>query len=733
MASKKKVYRRFFVIYASFFVCMLLMLLPIYRLSLSEVEQRTMKTTGAVLTSGLETIEEAMHAASIAADNLYTDQQIFLLAQLSAPISASDGYRILQGISFYKSVTSVLPLISDSGMYFRNGSMILSNRFFLYANEAFGSFLDDFHSQDISSWFHRLGLPGNAYSHVSMNISTTAGVRDVVVFSLSLPLNSTAKQTFFYAFYNAEDLIDLMVLPQYLPACSLTLRDGGQRLLIQHLPDKTPGRTLSIEAKGGLYGLEATLEIDTAVFSEELRHFRSIIFYGALIYVAVGIALTLLYSWRNAKPVMNVIHAAEETSHAIGVDLKNTSGNSFEYLHSFIDQMGTEVADSRKALALQFQQLQESMFDLLLHGMYHDDRLQQAKRCFPDFPARCQMILVKLLHTGKYDLEALSAARMQLLEILRAHLPQGVMLHRTNLAQLVLIWPCQQDTPLNDCERMIIPAAQELRNHTELEVKFAISLPFEGLDRLPLAFDQLRQLIHIVGDGGESIIYAQSAGHGETEAVRQSTARFYELLLRGEAEVALALMDADVAALRRMPQADETAVQQLFFLYRHALMRVGEELSGEMEISLEPPKYLPTLTVDEIFDSLRQCCQHLCGQISLHRQSSEESFERKIIRFMDKHMTDSGLCIRMVTDEFNISESNLRRILLKATGGSFLEYVEEQRMQLASSLLTRTAMPVGQIPQHCGYASANSFYKAFKRHFDLSPTQLREQQRKDDA
>ena len=729
MTSKKKVYRRFFVVYASFFVCMLLMLVPIYQLSLNEVEQRTMKTTGAVLSSGLETIEDAMHAASVAAANLYSDQQIFLLAQLSAPISASDGYRILQGTSFYKSVTSVLPLISDSGLYFRNGSMILSNRFFLYANDAYGSFLNDFHSKDIFSWIQRLALLGNTYSHVSMTVSTTAGVRDVVVFSLPLPLNSIARKTFFYAFYDAKDLIDLMVLPQYLSACSLTLQDSSQRLLIQHLPDQTPRRTLSIEAKSDLYGLQATLEIDTSVFSEELRHFRQVILIGSLVYVLIGIGLTLFYSWRNAQPMMRVINAAEETSHAFGVTLDNNADSSFAYIHSFINQMGSEMADSRKALAQQFQQLQESMFDLLLHGMYHDERLQQAKRCFPDFPARCQMILVKLMHTGKYDLEALSAARMQLSEILQAHLPAGVMLHRTNLAQLVIIWPCGEGTPVNDCERMVIPVAQQLRNHTELDVKFAISLPFEGLDRLPAVFDQLRQLIHIVGDSGESIIYAQSTGNRETEAVRQSTARFYELLLRGDVEVALALMDADVEALKKMQLVDETAVQQLFFLYRHALMRVAEEVSGEMAVSLEPPRYLSTLTVDEIFGSLRQCCLNLCSQISLHRQSSEESFERKIIRFIDKHLADSGLCIRMVTDEFNISESNLRRILLKATGGSFLEYVEEQRMQLASSLLTRTSMPVGQIPQHCGYASANSFYKAFKRHFDVSPTQLRERLR----
>lgn len=725
MPSDGKIFRRFFAVYAFFFVCMLLMLIPIYHLSLNEIELRTLKTAGAVLESGLDTFEDALHAASVAADILYRDQQIFRLAQLKAPLSAIDGYRILQGQSLNKKITSILPLISNSGLHLRNGSLFFSKCFFLDANDAFGIFLNDFESIDTLSWFQRLNLSGNSHSLVSMPLSIIGDTQERLIFSLSLPLNSSTKQTFFFSIYNAEDILQLMILPQYLPSCALTLQDSNQGIIWEHTPDQNAARTLTIEANGGEYGLQASLQIDTSVFSEELRPFRTIAWIGLLLYIAVGLVLILVCSWRNARPMVHMVHAAKETSLASSLTLNDSTDNSFQYIHSFIHQMGDQMADSRRELAEQFAQLQESMLDLLLQGTCHGDRLAQAQRCFPDFPAQCQMVTVHLLHASQYSLEALSTAHMLLLDALKALLPSQVLIHRVSPAQLVLLWPLSADSPADECERTIFLVAQELRNNPEIEVKFALSHPFSGIEKLHETFEQLRQLIHIVGYDGESVIFASNIGARTNNVLRQSTSRFYDLLLQGNADVAMSLMDVDVTALKQTRTADETAIQQLFFLYRHALMRTAEELNGEIALSVTLPRYQSGLNIDENFGALRECGKTICSQINQHRKSAEETFERKIIRFIDAHLADPGLCIRLLTDEFNISESSLRRMLLKATNGNFLEYVEKQRMQLAASLLSQTDMPVGQIPQHCGYASANSFYKAFKRHFDISPSQMR--------
>ncbi|HML47890.1 MAG TPA: AraC family transcriptional regulator [Clostridia bacterium] len=82
----------------------------------------------------------------------------------------------------------------------------------------------------------------------------------------------------------------------------------------------------------------------------------------------------------------------------------------------------------------------------------------------------------------------------------------------------------------------------------------------------------------------------------------------------------------------------------------------------------------------------------------------------------------------MVTERFQISEAHLQRIVRKATGCSFFEYVDQRRMTLAKQLLTQTRLPVAQIMGQCGYSTTNSFYKAFKRCYGVSPTALRAQE-----
>jgi AraC-like DNA-binding protein len=79
----------------------------------------------------------------------------------------------------------------------------------------------------------------------------------------------------------------------------------------------------------------------------------------------------------------------------------------------------------------------------------------------------------------------------------------------------------------------------------------------------------------------------------------------------------------------------------------------------------------------------------------------------------------------MVTSQFNIIEFRLQNIVRQWTGKSFLEYVESKRLALSREMLTKTSKSITQISYECGYSSDNSFYKAFKRYYDQSPSELR--------
>ena len=79
----------------------------------------------------------------------------------------------------------------------------------------------------------------------------------------------------------------------------------------------------------------------------------------------------------------------------------------------------------------------------------------------------------------------------------------------------------------------------------------------------------------------------------------------------------------------------------------------------------------------------------------------------------------------MTAEQFQISKKYVSQFLKDQTGKSYNEYVEELRLTHAMQLLRETELSVTEIAVACGFSSQNTFYKAFRRRFDLSPSAVR--------
>jgi transcriptional regulator GlxA family with amidase domain len=80
----------------------------------------------------------------------------------------------------------------------------------------------------------------------------------------------------------------------------------------------------------------------------------------------------------------------------------------------------------------------------------------------------------------------------------------------------------------------------------------------------------------------------------------------------------------------------------------------------------------------------------------------------------------------------NLSKRQLNRVLKKHYGMCFREKLCRARMDRAGWLLNTTEMSVSKICEEVGYLSETSFYKAFKRHYKMSPSKYREYMKKYD-
>ena len=96
-----------------------------------------------------------------------------------------------------------------------------------------------------------------------------------------------------------------------------------------------------------------------------------------------------------------------------------------------------------------------------------------------------------------------------------------------------------------------------------------------------------------------------------------------------------------------------------------------------------------------------------------------------ILDWLAQNFQNPEINAAMTAEQFKISKKYLSQFLKEQTGKSYTEYVEELRLDHAMQLLRTTDLNITDIAEQCGFSTANTFYKAFRRKYQLSPSAVR--------
>ena len=94
-----------------------------------------------------------------------------------------------------------------------------------------------------------------------------------------------------------------------------------------------------------------------------------------------------------------------------------------------------------------------------------------------------------------------------------------------------------------------------------------------------------------------------------------------------------------------------------------------------------------------------------------------------ILRYMQANFKTVSL--KELSNLFNYSERQLQRIIQSATGHTFIENIQNQKMKLASELLIHSTLSVSEISERIGFQSLNNFRKIFFKYFNMTPAEYR--------
>jgi AraC-like DNA-binding protein len=106
-------------------------------------------------------------------------------------------------------------------------------------------------------------------------------------------------------------------------------------------------------------------------------------------------------------------------------------------------------------------------------------------------------------------------------------------------------------------------------------------------------------------------------------------------------------------------------------------------------------------------------------------ETDDSSLVSTIERYIKENYTDPSLGLNKISDEFQISESYFSHMFKEKTGVNFSTYLENIRMHEAARLIKETDTSLNELYIQVGYNNANSFRRAFKKVYGVTPSSMR--------
>lgn len=132
-------------------------------------------------------------------------------------------------------------------------------------------------------------------------------------------------------------------------------------------------------------------------------------------------------------------------------------------------------------------------------------------------------------------------------------------------------------------------------------------------------------------------------------------------------------------------------------------------------------------------ESLKNIISHLKGESPSeeqypHLSDTNKQFLKQVVNSIMERISDKGYSVEALASDMCLTSGHLNRKIKSITGITTQQYVLRIRMEYAKHILLNSPdLTISEVAYKCGFEDAASFSRAFRRTFDKSPSQMRQE------
>lgn len=695
--------------YILFAAAVFILLIPIFFEAFRILERNTEERAYKEMVRGQSILDNEIAVISNVIFRLRNNKNYSYVRSVKGLEKTSDYYVLLELRNYFADLTGSYSFFKSPVCYFSNGIVITPKTVYfeeekeswlMYHPLSYGSqmqWLADLIREEYSYQF----LPADIFHNATEDIqglpyvhtyAVTGDGEKAMILSI-LPLDMI---------YELTGLTDLKEIARV----TMTNPSTGEVLYCNDVKIEKQSSIFEIRSGQTLFAL--TVEIPRSYFWNQMRGLAAMAMLYFIGFLIIAIVISLLFAYRNSKPLRKIISVLDKYT-----ELPHEKAYGYEYIEQSITEIGESGIQHRSRYKKLNQEMDHWMLrEQILNGL-EGERLTEFLSGSRGFAMPFRLAILQLTHT-EWEIPS---EEVKLLLGQNGMNPPFFSKARPNLFIMVLQGEDSCDELREELKRFIEQA----------EDKFGCDciLSVSGLLR---TLENLNEVYHA---GRYSMKYLSSQKlilqekveseikKGLSEIDLMENVKLTDLILSGSEREAKELIS------RQWYQVSISQVysmiEQLFYMQAALLNNIAVKLHCSVRIdAMEHNDNIPDME-----EKMLSLAGELCSMALKIRSDSKNELPKRIVEYIDGHYDDPDFYMTSLTEAFGLSDKTIARAIKSYLHIGFSEYLEQLRIQKARILLENPDLPVRAVAEESGFGSENTFYKAFRRIYKVSPSAYR--------
>jgi two-component system, response regulator YesN len=490
-------------------------------------------------------------------------------------------------------------------------------------------------------------------------------------------------------------------------------------------------------------GWTIAVGLPKSAIQSRVRRVQRIAYGGTVLSVLGGALLALMLAYSSSKPIRMVLRLLRAEP---GWEPGEESGNDIDLssLQPAVVRLISRNRHLRQEIHHQEPFVRDAIFERVLRGEQIEESELQSLIDLGSFDIRARHYLCLILHIRGFDGEMnqnrirdLNIARVIIHDAIERFLGSTCYLHDIQMDKIVLL--LHFDTEEEErCYELINRSCAALRKHLIAKYQFHCNIAGGRLvgdvGSVFVSYNEARQ--------ASSATRVESRDAVDYFAHTPSSNTRYHYPLETERALLGSLLAGNIDPAREkirevhgsnflQREIDGPTASNLFIELQGTILKLldteGVFTDRDARIVYGAAEELLLIEeIDAFFESLEGLAIIICRITSDRKRSHNSALLERAIAEIHGSFCDPNLTLGTLSREIGLSEVYLSQFFKEQMGENLSLYLTRMRVEKASELLhSELSMPIDEVASAVGYSSADTFRKAYKRIYGISPTRYR--------